>query len=277
MTIEQISPDSAEALCRRLTASLPDYFGLPEANEHYAAGVRTRINFAVYEGDVQVSLLSIDFTYPSNCNIYWMAVAPEFQGKGIGRRLVQAACAYGTAQGARTLTVETLAPSEADANYLKTYKFYEECGFEPLFNLKPHGYEWNMVYMVKKLDNHIARLTKLEYEGRDFGFYWPNHEIILEQITSEVEEIKEAILAKESSERIQSEIGDLIHSAVSLCLFCGFDVDQTLDKSCTKFGTRMALLQEVALKRGLDNLLDQPLNLKLELWEEVKKIEKKSK
>jgi len=50
------------------------------------------------------------------------------------------------------ITVETLAPSAADSNYLKTYKFYESCGFKPLFNLKPKGYEWNMVYMVKNCE-----------------------------------------------------------------------------------------------------------------------------
>lgn len=153
MKIEQISPEAAEALCRKLTASLPDYFGLPEANEHYAAGVRARTNFAAHEDEAQIALISLDFPYPSNCNIYWMAVAPEFQGKGLGNALVEAACTYAKAQGAHTMTVETLAPSEVDANYLKTYKFYEACGFEPLFNLKPQEYEWNMVYMVKILKN----------------------------------------------------------------------------------------------------------------------------
>ena len=40
---------------------------------------------------------------------------------------------------------------ENDQNYLKTYKFYENIGFMPLFNLKPKDYEWNMVYMIKLL------------------------------------------------------------------------------------------------------------------------------
>ena len=30
--------DGADALCREITADLPEYFGIPEANEHYAAG-----------------------------------------------------------------------------------------------------------------------------------------------------------------------------------------------------------------------------------------------
>ena len=42
--IETITPDLAEALCRKITADLPEYFGLPEVNAHYAMGVRSRVN-----------------------------------------------------------------------------------------------------------------------------------------------------------------------------------------------------------------------------------------
>jgi GNAT superfamily N-acetyltransferase/NTP pyrophosphatase (non-canonical NTP hydrolase) len=248
MKIEQISPDSAEALCHKLITDLPDYFDLPEAYEHYAVGVRTRTNFVAKIDETHVALLSLDFPYPHNSNIFWMAVSPEFQGQSIGSLLVQEACSYAKAQGARTMTLETMAPSEADSNYLKTYNFYEACGFEPLFNLKPHGCDWTAVYMVKELDNHIEDMVRLEYEGRDFGFYWPNHKMLLDQVASEVEEIRDAINADESSERIQSEIGDLIHSAVSMCLFHGFNVEQTLERICTKFGNRMAFLKEAAKK-----------------------------
>jgi hypothetical protein len=31
--IEEIYPDLAEKLCRKITAALPEYFGLPEVNE----------------------------------------------------------------------------------------------------------------------------------------------------------------------------------------------------------------------------------------------------
>jgi len=47
MKIEKIPSGLAEDLCRRLTADLPKYFGLPECNEQYALGVRSRTNFAI--------------------------------------------------------------------------------------------------------------------------------------------------------------------------------------------------------------------------------------
>ena len=130
---------------------MPEYFGLAEANDHYAIGVRTCINLAAIRDGNYIGLLSLDFPYENNSNIYFLAVLGGYHQQGIGRKLVDRACHLAVAAGASTITVETLAPTEADENYLKTYKFYQACGFEPLLNLKPQSYEWNMVYMVKNL------------------------------------------------------------------------------------------------------------------------------
>jgi len=151
MQIELISPEAAEKLCRQITAGLPEYFGLPEANEHYALGVRSKINFAAQIRGNYVALLSIDFPYPSNSNIYWMGILRDNHRNGIGKSLIDEAVRYARQRDVITMTVETLAETEADENYLKTYRFYQSCGFSPMFNLKPQGYEWNMVYMIKIL------------------------------------------------------------------------------------------------------------------------------
>ena len=160
-TIEKISADLAEQLCRQITVDLPEYFGLPECNEHYASGVRARDNFAVKLGPNYLGLLSLEFPYPKNGNIYWMGVLRRHHNQGIGRMLMDAASHYASHLGAVTMTVETLAPDETDENYLKTYHFYEGQGFKPLFNLKPAGYEWNMVYMAKEL-NHILPIPSVD-------------------------------------------------------------------------------------------------------------------
>ena len=158
ITIEHISPELAEELCRKITANLPEYFGIAEANEHYAIGVRSHINLAAKVNSEYVGLISIDFPYPKNASIYWMAVLQNFHKKGIGRNLAETAFRYAKIKRAKTISVETLAPHESDENYLKTYQFYQQLGFSPLFNLKPSGYEWNMVYMVKTLgDISIAK------------------------------------------------------------------------------------------------------------------------
>jgi GNAT superfamily N-acetyltransferase len=151
--IEIITPDLAEKLCRKITADLPEYFGLPEVNEHYAIGVRSRLNLAARLGKEYVGLISIDFPYPENANIYWMAILRGYHRKGIGKLLSDEAFKQAKNRGAKTISVETLSPEETDENYLKTYQFYKSLGFAPLFNLKPQGYEWNMVYMLKSLDD----------------------------------------------------------------------------------------------------------------------------
>ncbi|MFU7598169.1 GNAT family N-acetyltransferase [Legionella pneumophila] len=155
--IEHISADEAELLCRQITTDLPEYFGLPECNEHYALGVRSRINFAAKSNETYVGLSSLDFPYPANSNIYWMGVLRAFHSQGIGYLLIQDAVKYARQQGASTMTVETLAPAESDENYLKTYNFYKHIGFNPLLNLKPAGYEWNMVYMALNLNQFKSR------------------------------------------------------------------------------------------------------------------------
>lgn len=150
--IEQISSTLAEDICRKITADLPSYFGLPEANEHYAIGVRSCFNLAAKIDSDYVGLISINSPYPDNANIFWLGILHDFHRMGIGRRLAEAAFGNMRTSGTKTITVETLSPFESDENYLKTYQFYRSLGFSPLFNLKPDGYEWNMVYMLKILD-----------------------------------------------------------------------------------------------------------------------------
>jgi hypothetical protein len=61
--IDTISPKLAGELCRTITADLPEYSGLPEANEHYAVGVRSRMNFAAKIAEEYIGLIAIDFPY----------------------------------------------------------------------------------------------------------------------------------------------------------------------------------------------------------------------
>lgn len=146
--IEQISPNDAELLCRTITQDLPEYFGLSECNETYAKGVREHINFAIKHMGNFVGLLSLAFPYPQTGQIYWMGILKQYQGKGLGQALIKVAVHFCKHKEAKLLTVETLSKQACDENYLKTYQFYENVGFQPLFDLKPEGYEWMMVYMA---------------------------------------------------------------------------------------------------------------------------------
>ncbi len=146
-----IEPSLAEKICRQLTAGLPEWFGIPEANERYAKGCLERISFAATIDNQYVGLVVLEFPFANNANIYWMAVDKAYHGQTIGHQLLQAAEKYCFAKNISSLTVETLSPKQKDPFYTKTYQFYDKCGFIPLFELEPYGPDLLMCYMQKSI------------------------------------------------------------------------------------------------------------------------------
>jgi uncharacterized protein YabN with tetrapyrrole methylase and pyrophosphatase domain len=121
----------------------------------------------------------------------------------------------------------------------------------------------------------LIDLIALEKDARDFGFDWPDVPMIIDQAIDECREIMETIEHQETPERLQEEIGDLLHTAVSLCVFAGFDVEETLSKVNGKFSGRMQAIKNLTHNQGLENLKDQPFEFMLELWDKAKLITKK--
>lgn len=149
--IQLVEPDLAEKICCDITADLPGYFGIPEANERYAKGMRDRVSFAASVDNQYVGLLTLEFPFTNNANVYWMAVKNKHQGQKLGSLLVEKAVEYCREKGYSSLTVETLSPKNENADYLKTYQFYERCHFRPLFELNTYSSDCLMVYMQKSI------------------------------------------------------------------------------------------------------------------------------
>jgi uncharacterized protein YabN with tetrapyrrole methylase and pyrophosphatase domain len=118
----------------------------------------------------------------------------------------------------------------------------------------------------------LQKLIALEQKSSLMGFDWPNTETIIDQAISECHEIKCAIQADEGRKRRQEEAGDLLHAAISLCLFEGFDVEETLERVNKKFEGRLEALQQIIKDRDLPTVKGQPFDFLLELWEEAKHI-----
>ncbi len=116
----------------------------------------------------------------------------------------------------------------------------------------------------------LNKLLASENDAREFGFEWPTQKMIVEWIVSEGQEVLDAIRDQESPARVQEEIGDLLHAAISLCLFSGFDVEDTMDKTASKFDLRMHWLKTICKQRGLDTLRGESVEFMLELWREAK-------
>lgn len=60
-----------------------------------------------------------------NYVIYWIAVAPQRQGRGIGRRLLAHVEALAVAEGARLICLET----SSQGSYQRTRDFYTQAGY----------------------------------------------------------------------------------------------------------------------------------------------------
>ena len=126
---------------RRILGSLPDWFGIPEANEHYVrAGARLPGYLASTDGEV-VGVALVERHFPESAEIHLIAVSPEHHGRGVGTALVRAAEEDLLADGAQVLQVKTVGPSFEDEGYAATRAFYAARGFVPL--QEHDGLDWD--------------------------------------------------------------------------------------------------------------------------------------
>lgn len=119
----------------------------------------------------------------------------------------------------------------------------------------------------------MTPIQKVEHEERrasEFGFCWQTVDQLIEQIRSECVEIKEAH-EKNDRAHLQEEVGDLLHAAVGLAIFCGLDPSETLNQSCDKFKKRLDAVVELVKKDGLEHLQNQPFDLLMQYWDKAKK------
>lgn len=122
--------------------------------------------------------------------------------------------------------------------------------------------------MPKKDYDLIQQLYKLNKEAQDFGFKWPNNKMIVDQIISECQEIKESL---SNPKHMQEEIGDLLHACFSLCFFNKLDPKIVLLEAISKFSNRFTSLKNITHAEGYHDLKNQSTEELLRLWKKAKK------
>ena len=115
----------------------------------------------------------------------------------------------------------------------------------------------------------LQGFLKLEKEANDFGFSWPDVDMVFEQVRSEVTEVEEA-LAHNDRVHLAEEMGDLIHAALSLCYTLGLDPEQIMEQSTKKFQRRFDALKAAAQAAGYETLKGEPKAVLMRFWQEAK-------
>lgn len=116
----------------------------------------------------------------------------------------------------------------------------------------------------------LKKMEHLEQEASDFGLQWETEDQIMVQIRNECLEIEEHFYSPKQREDLQDEIGDLLHAALSLCIFCNFNPEETLRHSLDKFESRLNAMKEIAKNQGLTHLRGKSFNELMEYWEQAK-------
>lgn len=118
-----------ENVCRRILGTLPQWFGIPESNEEYAAGVRSLSFLAVKLGDECIGFCSTRENTSHCVEIYLIAVLPSFHRNGLGHKLIERVVETYEARGFKLLEVKTLDESRESEEYQRTRQFYRSQEF----------------------------------------------------------------------------------------------------------------------------------------------------
>ena len=120
--------------------------------------------------------------------------------------------------------------------------------------------------------NLLDKVALLEEEAAVFGFQWETTDQIMEQIQSECVEINEHLHSQGEikQEELQEEIGDLLHAAFSLCVFCQFNPRDTLEKTLAKFEQRLKAVKAITQEKGLTTLQGHSFDELMLIWQKAK-------
>ncbi|OFT20101.1 GNAT family acetyltransferase [Dermabacter sp. HMSC08H10] len=136
----------------RLLATVPEWFGLEEANQEYIDAARHMETWSVRDEHGRIiGVTLVDRDFPISADIHLMVVDRAWHGQGVGSAMLRAVASASRADGVRLLQVKTLGPSHPDAGYARTRHFYEKCGFLPLEETDLWGDDNPCLFMVMPL------------------------------------------------------------------------------------------------------------------------------
>lgn len=114
----------------------------------------------------------------------------------------------------------------------------------------------------------LIKAMRLQEKAKQVGFEWDNKDQVWEKVEEELQELKEAILTKDSK-KIEEEFGDVIFSMVNFARFLNVDAENALEITNKKFVSRFTKMEQKAMGIG-KNLNDMTLSEMDAIWNEIK-------
>lgn len=118
----------------------------------------------------------------------------------------------------------------------------------------------------------LARAMKLQKRAAAVGFDWPDTQGVFNKIHEELGELQSADAAREGTERIADELGDLLFACVNLARHLDVDPGRAMRGANGKFDRRFRRVEQLASARGT-RLMDLALEDMEQLWVEAKRGE----
>jgi GNAT superfamily N-acetyltransferase len=145
--VRRADPEAVGAILQ----SLPEWFGIPEANASYVADAPRLPSYLALDGDQIVGVALVSQHFPPSRELHLLAVRRDRHRQGVGRQLMAAVEGDLRDAGVRLLEVHTVGPSHEHAGYAATRAFYESLGFVPVHELELVDWNGPTLIMVKPL------------------------------------------------------------------------------------------------------------------------------
>jgi MazG family protein len=117
----------------------------------------------------------------------------------------------------------------------------------------------------------LVRAQKIQRRAARVGFDWSRMEDVVDKLDEELSEFKDALCARESVERLQEELGDLLFTCVNLARFLDADAESLVRDANHKFEARFRVVETLAQQRGRD-LRDCRLDELESFWQQAKRL-----
>lgn len=148
---EITNPVEKSLICAAITETIPDWFGIDEANAMYRSEIVDKDVFASFDGETAIGALAIHYHFDTTAEIWWMGVRASSHRQGIGSKLMDMAFERARVKLCKYLVLNTLSPKSRDLGYSATRDFYLSRGFRPLVNFNQSEQLNPMMWMIRSL------------------------------------------------------------------------------------------------------------------------------